>query len=167
MTGRRITLIPPLVLVLVGAFCWYTAGRITGMVSFKDTEEMMLDYPSQVAKIWALCGGVAGFLAYIYFLIRPQEHRPLPREIAKRSGSIKMIVETKMHVLIMNLGLLVGILLPLLFPPKSPVSGAPVGRSAIVRILVGCVTTFIASGFVIPLSFWLITKIMLRKKSGQ
>jgi len=67
MVSRKITLIPPLILMLVGAFCWYIAGRVTGMASFKDADKVVLDYPSQVAKIWALCGAGAGLLAYIYF----------------------------------------------------------------------------------------------------
>jgi len=71
-----------------------------------------------------------------------------------------------MGFLIMNLGLLIGILLPLLLPPKSSITGESVGRSAIVRVLVGCGTTFFSSGVVVPLSFWLITKIMVNKRGA-
>jgi hypothetical protein len=163
MKDRRVTFIPPLVLVLVGGFCWYIAGRVTGMASFKDADEVLLDYPGKVANIWALCGGIAGLLAYIYFLIRPREHRPVTPQIARRRGAPKTVVEAKMGMLIMNLGLLTGIFLPLLFPPKSAITGSLVGRSTLVRVLVGCLTTFFAGGVVIPISFWLMTKIMVRK----
>lgn len=135
------------------------------MASFKDPGEVLIDYSSKTGKIWALFGSAVGLLALVYFVTRPaKDHVPAIREVSKLSFGPKTAVEAKTNILILLLSLLGGILLPILFPPKSPITDTIVGRSALVRSFVGCLTTVFAGGVMLPMSLWLLTKIILGRR---
>lgn len=176
MEKGKITFTSVLVFVQVGALLWCTAGIITGAWSFTSAgqittnrSEAKQDFTDnyvtppyiKTGGAWALCGGLAGLMILLSFTSRPKEEYftdapPLPMILCKP----KSFAEAKTLPTGLFLSILGGILLPMFFLSKLTIPDTIVMRSPAIRVIIGCLTTLTATSFILPISLWLITKII-------